>query len=136
MVLRYAHEMQYGLERNDFGKVDILHENQDCGVYLLHIPAGGSIPAHIHRKMGEAELVMSRGLLLQRAPVDGGLAHFWPLEFVHEYQNPSEEERTILCVNRPAFDPADEIRVDPPTAWSDPLPHRKRFFGLEQNLKS
>jgi FolB domain-containing protein len=135
-VLRYAHEMHYGLERNDFGKVDIVHENQDCGVYLLHIPAGGSIPAHIHRKMGEAELVMSRGLLLQREPVDGGLAHFWPLEFVHEYQNPSAEERTILCVNRPAFDPADEIRVEAPDVWPDTLPHRKRFFGLEQNLKS
>ena len=39
---------------NDFGHVDILHENQDCGVYLLHIPAGGQIQAHIHKVMGEA----------------------------------------------------------------------------------
>jgi dihydroneopterin aldolase len=134
-VLRHAEEMQYGIEHNDFGHVDILHENQDCGVYLLHIPAGGQIPAHIHKVMGEAELVMSRGLLLQGQPVDGGIAHFWPLEFIHQYDNPTEVERTILCVNRPKFDPGDEIAVPVPETWPDPRPHRKRFFGLETNLK-
>ncbi|MFZ8837033.1 MAG: dihydroneopterin aldolase [Flavobacteriales bacterium] len=134
-VMRKADEMQYGVEHNDFGRVDILHENQDCGVYLLHIPAAGQIPAHIHKVMGEAELIMSRGLLLQGEAVDGGIAHFWPLEFIHQYDNPSQETRTILCVNRPKFDPADEIKVEQPQAWPDPRPHRKRFFGLEQNLK-
>lgn len=134
-VLRHVGEMQYGIEHNDFGHVDILHENQDCGVYLLHIPAGGQIPAHLHREMGEAELVMSRGLLLQGEPVDGGLAHFWPLEFIHQYDNPTDATRTILCVNRPKFNPADEIPVPAPEAWPDPRPHRKRFFGLETNLK-
>ena len=134
-VLRHALEMQYGVEHNNFGHVDILHENQDCGVYLLHIPAGGQIPSHIHKVMGEAELVMSSGLLLQNESVEGGIAHFWPLEFVHQYDNPSDATRTILCVNRPKFNPADEIRVPIPESWPDPRPHRKRFFGLEQNLK-
>jgi len=135
-ILRYAHEMNYGLERNDFGHVHILHENRDCGVYLLHIPPGGKIPAHVHRQMGEAELVMSSGLELQGEPIEGGLAHFWPLDFIHQYDNPSDETRTILCVNRPKFDPADEIVVDAPREWPDSRPHRKRFFGLEQNLKA
>lgn len=134
-VLRHASEMQYGVEHNNFGHVDILHENQDCGVYLLHIPAGGQIPSHIHKVMGEAELVMSSGLLLQNESVEGGIAHFWPLEFVHQYDNSSDATRTILCVNRPKFNPADEIRVPIPESWPDPRPHRKRFFGLEQNLK-
>lgn len=133
-VLRHAEEMHYQVEHNHFGHVDILHENQDCGVYLLHIPAGGQIPAHIHKTLGEAELIMSRGLLLQGEVVDGGLAHVWPLEFIHQYDNPTDVTRTILCVNRPKFDPTDEIIVPVPECWPDPRPHRKRFFGLEPNI--
>ena len=44
----------------------------------------------ILKNYGEAELVMSRGLLLQGQPVDGGIAHLWPLEFVHQYDNPTD----------------------------------------------
>ena len=124
------------LEQNDFGHVHILHENQDCGVYLLHIPSGGRIPAHVHREMGEAELVISTGLELQGQPIEAGLAHFWPLDFVHQYDNPSEAMRTVLCVNRPAFNPADEIAVEVPEEWPDSKPYRKRFFGMEQNTRA
>ena len=135
-VLRHANEMKYGLEQNDFGHVHILHENQDCGVYLLHIPSGGRIPAHVHREMGEAELVISTGLELQGQPIEAGLAHFWPLDFVHQYDNPSEAMRTVLCVNRPAFNQADEIAVEVPEEWPDSKPYRKRFFGMEQNTRA
>ncbi len=82
--------------------------------------------------MGEAELVMSDGLLLQEQPVPGGVAHFWPLELVHAYQNPTDMERSILCVNRPVFDRSDEIAIAAPDVWPDVEPFRKRFFGLPQ----
>ena len=111
-VLRHAEEMQYGIEHNDFGHVDILHENQDCGcTCCTSRPVVKSPPTST--KSWEAELVMSRGLLLQGQPVDGGIAHLWPLEFVHQYDNPTDTTRTILCVNRPKFDPADEICARP-----------------------
>ena len=83
--------------------------------------------------MGEAELVMSSGLLLQGEEVDGGLAHFWPNDFVHQYRNPTHVERSILCVNLPVFDPNDEIAAahDAPLLSADSF--CKRFFGLPQN---
>jgi FolB domain-containing protein len=132
-IYRQAEEMTYGLEQNHFGEVDVLHANRDCGIYRLRIPAGGEIPAHFHRTMGEAELVMSSGLLLQGEEVEGGLAHFWPNGFVHQYQNPTQVERSILCVNLPVFDPHDEIAagLDAPLLPADS--YRKRFFGLPQN---
>ena len=131
-ILRKREDYAYTQERNEFGLVDVLHENRDCGIYRLRIRAGGQIPPHFHRVMGEAELVMSDGLLLQEQPVPGGVAHFWPLELVHAYQNPTDMERSILCVNRPVFDRSDEIAIAAPDVWPDVEPFRKRFFGLPQ----
>jgi FolB domain-containing protein len=129
-IFRKRGEFVYKQERNEFGLVDVLHENRDCGIYRLRIRAGGHIPAHFHRAMGEAELVMSDGLLLQERPVPAGVAHFWPLELVHAYRNPTDMERSILCVNRPIFDRSDEIPAAAPETWSEVIPYRKRFFGL------
>lgn len=99
------------VESNHFGSVDIIHESNDCGIYRLRIPAGGTIPAHYHELMAEGEMALSDGLLLQGKPLPAGLAHFWPQKFVHRYDNPTSTERTILCVNRPSFIPTDEILV-------------------------
>lgn len=129
-VHRARVELTFNQEPNGFGSVDIIHENRDCGIYRLRIAATGEIPAHIHRVMGEAELVMSNGLLLQGEPVAAGTAHFWPLNFVHAYSNPTEEERSILCVNRPIFMPEDEVVVGRQTPLLDSKPYRRCFFGL------
>ncbi len=110
-VQRTKDQVSVGLETNNFGKVDIIHESSDCGIYRLRIPPGGHIPAHYHEIMAEGEIPLSDGLLLQHALVPAGLAHFWPHKFVHRYDNPTDIERTILCVNRPAFIPADEIEI-------------------------
>ena len=45
--------------------MDIVHETGDAGVYRLSIRPGGEIPPHEHRKMDEAELVLTEGLLCQ-----------------------------------------------------------------------
>jgi len=127
-VLRTRDDIRIGLEVNGFGKVDLVHESTDCGVYRLRIPAGGHIPAHYHEQMAEAEMALSDGLLLQGKPLAAGLAHFWPHSFVHRYDNPTDTERTILCVNRPAFIPSDEIPA-PEAPLTEPQAHLKiRFF--------
>ena len=129
-ITRHSNEVQYGKEVNHFGEVDLLHENDDCGIYLLRIPPGAKIPAHFHAEMDEGELVMSDGLLLQSQPIQEGMAHSWPKAFVHEYHNPTEHERSILCVNVPKFNPADERLVQNADLQS-PAPYAKRFFGVE-----
>jgi FolB domain-containing protein len=117
------------VEKNTFGEVDIIHESSDCGIYRLRIPGGGEIPAHYHDIMAEGELALSDGLLLQHEPLPAGLAHFWPQKFVHHYSNPTSDERTILCVNRPAFIPTDEIVVDSKLPLQSPPPTTKvRYF--------
>ena len=134
-ITRNAEEMAYGKEVNHFGEVDIVHENDDCGIYLLRIPPGAKIPAHYHAEMHEGELVVSNGLMLQNEPVLAGIAHVWPKHFVHEYENPTDVERSILCVNSPKFIPSDERLVEPEvlnrSGLQSPVPHAQRFYGLE-----
>ena len=65
--------------------------------------------------MEEHELVVGSGLLLQGKPVRPGLAFSWPRDLAHRYDNPTDVEQTILCVDRPAFIPTDEIEVPAPS---------------------
>lgn len=128
-VFRTREDVEIGLEINDFGKVDLIHESSDCGIYRLRIPAGGNIPVHYHEVMAEGEMALSDGLLLQGKPLTQGLAHFWPLNFVHKYENPTDIERTILCVNRPSFIKEDEILAEEGTPLLDPPGTTKiRFY--------
>ncbi len=130
-IARSAAEYHPVLEHNHFGTVDVLHEGPACGVYMLHIPAGGLIPPHVHRTMAEAELVFGEGLHLNNVPVASGMAHVWPSDFVHAYMNVHSEETTILCINRPRFDPQDEILVTTHLAdLPDTTPFGKRYFGI------
>lgn len=119
-VHRVHNDYSMGHEKNHFGEVDIIHESSDCGIYRLLIPAGGSIPAHYHNVLSEGEVALSDGLLLQGNPLKAGLAHYWPQKFIHEYRNPTQDTKTVLCVNRPAFIPSDEILVMPPFELLDP----------------
>lgn len=129
-IERWAADFSPELEHNHFGTVDILHEGPACGVYVLHIPPGGSIPAHVHTTLFEAELVLDPGLLLNRRAVAAGEAHVWPAQVVHGYTNPTHTDATILCINRPRFDPKDELLVVPePDELPDVTAHRMRYFG-------
>jgi len=129
-IERWAEDFAPELEHNHFGTVDVLHEGPACGVYVLHIPPGGGIPAHVHARLFEAELVLDEGLLLNRRPVAAGVAHVWPANVVHAYKNPGAAEATILCINRPRFDPKDELLVVPePADLPDASEHAMRYFG-------
>ena len=113
-ISRKRDEYQFAEEVKEFGRVDIVYENNDCGIYRLRIGPQNSIPLHIHREMDEYELVMTNGLLLQGYQVLPGSAFNWPLDFPHTYENLTTREQVILCVDRPRFDPGDEIEVPVP----------------------
>ena len=101
----------YAQERQDFGSVDIIDESRTAGIYRLNIGPGRSIPPHFHRKMDEAEKVLTKGLLCQGSPVEQGTEHRWPQDVLHRYDNPTGEVQSILCIDRPRFIEHDEVRV-------------------------
>lgn len=116
-IRRYAVDQTWVVENKQWGLVDIVFEHPGsatdpgCGVYRLRVGPGKAIPTHVHRVMHEAELALGAGLLLQRKPVRAGTALRWPHDLPHRWDNPTTIERTILCVDRPRFIPADEIEV-------------------------
>jgi dihydroneopterin aldolase len=111
-ISRRRDEVRYTHEEKPFGRVDVVYEAKECGVYRLRIGPGRSIPTHVHRRMDEHELVLGDRLLVQGRPVPWGTAHHWPKDHPHRYDNPSDVEQTLLCVDRPPFLPADEIEVE------------------------
>jgi dihydroneopterin aldolase len=113
-IHRRTEEYVYGLEQKPFGRVDIVYEDDDVGIYRLRVRPGGSIETHEHLRMDESELILGSGLLLQGRPVRAGTGFQWPRRFAHRYDNPQTVEQTILCVDRPAFIPEDEVEVEPP----------------------
>jgi dihydroneopterin aldolase len=112
-VHRLRQQQAYEVEEQIFGQVDIVYETQGCGLYRLRVAPGKEIPAHYHREMEEHELIIGSQLLVQGRPAKAGSARQWPHGLVHGYRNPSDMEQTILCVDRPAFIPADEIAATP-----------------------
>jgi hypothetical protein len=97
-----------------WGNVDVLLEcGPAAGLYRLHLRPGGAIPLHRHAVMREGELVVvaTPGSLLDRfdRPLCVGQAHRWG-DAAHAYHNVSTTHwATLLCVDVPAFLPADEI---------------------------
>ncbi|KZN54710.1 hypothetical protein N474_17525 [Pseudoalteromonas luteoviolacea CPMOR-2] len=98
-------------ESQAFGKVDILFEEAQFGVYLLNIEPGKSIPNHIHLEMEEHELILDSGLYLDNKPIVAGNAFSWPKGVIHGYQNRGDKVATVLCIDSPKFIPSDEIIV-------------------------
>lgn len=113
-VHRTAREYAFAIEQKRFGTVDVLYEDEGIGIYRLRVKPGGAIQTHEHREMEECELVLGSGILLQGHPVAAGTGFRWPKAFAHRYDNPRSTEQTILCVDRPAFLPHDEIEVPLP----------------------
>jgi dihydroneopterin aldolase len=109
-------------EDKPFGTVDVVHETQDAGIYRLNVAPGRGIPLHVHRRMDEAEMVLSDGLLCQGRAVMPLTVHRWPREAPHRYDNPTTRWQTILCVDAPRFLESDEIEVEGEPAVVTPEP--------------
>lgn len=126
-VHRAADEYQFEQEEKPFGRVDIVFQDEHVGIYRLRIAPGRTIPTHEHRVMNEAELVLGHGLLLQGRPVLAGTGFRWPRRFPHRYDNPRALEQTVLCVDRPAFLPDDEVETSEPPGGLEPVEGRAYY---------
>ncbi|MEM1414615.1 MAG: dihydroneopterin aldolase [Myxococcota bacterium] len=111
-VRRSADEVSLTHETKPWGRVDVVHETREAGIYRLHVAPGKGIPLHVHRQMRESEMVLSKGLLCQNRKVPPGTVHRWPLGAAHRYDNPTSRWQSILCVDAPPFIPDDEIEVE------------------------
>lgn len=113
-IHRQAEEMDYPLEEKGSYRVDRIFEDPACGISRLRVAPRSRIPTHVHRVMDESELVLGDRLHLQGRPVRAGSAFHWPKDFPHLWENRSDTEQSILCVDRPSFIPEDEIVVEVP----------------------
>ncbi len=117
-IHRRAADYSYPREEKPFGHTDLIFATRGCGIYRGHINPGATIPAHVHRGLDEAELVLGQGLLVQGKPAAVGTGRHWPRGFVHRWDNPTDEALTFLCVHRPACTQDEAIEVMVPL---DPL---------------
>ncbi len=116
VIERAAAPNRYRVEEKSFGTVDVIHETAASGIYRLNIEPGREIPLHLHHRMEEHELVLTRGVHCQGKELFPGTAFHWPRGAAHYYQNPTAQHQTILCVDTPRFIPEDEIEVTGPPA--------------------
>jgi dihydroneopterin aldolase len=128
-VTRRAGDMHYRQEHRPFGRVDILHEQPDLGIYRLRVAPGGCIDTSVHRVLQEDELILGNQLLLQNQPVAPGSGFAWPRDHPHRYDNPGDIEQTILCIDRPALFEADEIATPAPEPGLQPGPSETFYVG-------
>ena len=114
VIRRQRTDFPPNLEVKPFGFVDVVFESPECGVYRERISPRTVLPTHVHRHLDEMELTLGSGLLLQGTPVAAGVAHEWPRNHPHRWENPTDVEQSFLCVDRPKFIHTDEVEVDVP----------------------
>jgi dihydroneopterin aldolase len=109
-----ATDQHYDSERKSWGKVDIVEETRRMGLYRLTLLPGASLPEHHHLRMRESEMVLDAGLEgtqdggPQRALAIGQVVA-WAHRQKHSYHNTGTAHASLLCMDSPPFDPADEI---------------------------
>lgn len=133
-IHRDASEYTYTIEDKPFGQVDIVYTSAELGLYRLRVKPQGHIPTHVHRIMDEHEMVLGSSLHLQGQPIARGTVLHWPHNLPHRYDNPSNIEQTILCIDSPPFMPSDEVVVDVPTAQLTPMAGRMLYPSDDSDL--
>jgi dihydroneopterin aldolase len=111
-VKRQACATSYRRETKSFGTVDVILETREVGLYRLNIAPRNGIALHVHRKMEEAEFVLSDGLLCQGEVAKRCDVRVWPRGLAHRYDNPTDAAKSLLCVDRPPFEESDETPVE------------------------
>jgi FolB domain-containing protein len=115
-IHRGMSDFLFQTETKPFGHIDIVFETKECGVYRERVFARTVLPTHVHHHLDESELVLGDGLLLQGQKAIPGVAHTWPKEFPHRYENVTDIEQSFLCIDRPKFMQDDEVEVNIPVA--------------------
>jgi FolB domain-containing protein len=100
-------------ETTHFGRVDILLETRDAGLYLLHVDPGLEIPRHHHRIMRELEWLVDGELHQDGRRVAPVRPVTWGHGQIHSYQNRGDRTATLFCCDVPPFIPHDEIEETP-----------------------
>jgi dihydroneopterin aldolase len=92
----------YRREDTPFGHVDRVYERPGYVISRLRIQPGGFLSEPRHPRVAQSQLVLGGGLLLQgRAAVQGSVFH-GPQGLTHRYDNPTDIEQSVLCVDQPA----------------------------------
>jgi len=108
--------VDFTTEDKEWGTVDVIAETRHMGLYRLNIGPGKELPNHLHRGMNEAEMALSDGLLswhddeAPRALTTGEVLR-WRHNQPHGYRNHDAVVHSLLCLDRPPFDPEDEVAV-------------------------
>jgi len=111
-----AEELEFGREDKEWGSVEIIDESRLFGLYRLNVAPGQEIPNHVHRRMREAELVLTEGLVGWRdgaepTSLEVGTVFEWKLDQPHGYRCVGPEAGSILCMDAPPFSAEDEVVV-------------------------
>jgi dihydroneopterin aldolase len=109
-------DSKYVREVKNWGYVDIIEETSRLGLYRLTLSPNATLPAHYHEQMRESELMLTDGLQSlgssgEVKTMRAGESFSWNKGQVHGYKNTLATEANILCLDRPAFIPADEIEI-------------------------
>lgn len=111
-VKRRAEDFEFAVEEKPFGTVDVIFESHEAGLYRLNVAPKSAIPLHVHKRMRECEMALTKGLFLQGKPLPQGAVVRWEFDTPHRYDNPTGTWQSILCLDAPRFDPSDEIEVE------------------------
>ncbi|MBX3181134.1 MAG: dihydroneopterin aldolase [Polyangiaceae bacterium] len=115
-VERCRADFPRGEETARFGRVEVLLETREAGLYLLHIAPRGEISSHYHQRMRELEWRVSGSLARDGERLTGLSSVVWPKGQVHHYQNLGDDWATLFCCDTPPFIPEDEVLVEAPAA--------------------
>ena len=113
-VRAQAQDYTFQHETPTWGRVDIIAESTDMGLYCLNIAPQQTLPLHYHAVMRESEYIVDEGLSLieeeglTRVLAPGDVFN-WPHRHVHGYQNTGAQWCRVLCVDSPPFIPEDEV---------------------------
>lgn len=144
-VTRHAAEMQYRVEENSFGWVDVIHEGPvgriagldgerpNLGIYRLRLKPGATIPSHLVQQVAVHEMMLGGGILVQGQSVHRGSALSWPRDVAHLYENPTETVQTILRVAVPAPLPTDIVDVSESQHSLDAIPQRSYYPDADRS---
>ncbi len=106
--------VDFATEDKPWGTVNVIAETRHMGLYRLNIGPGEELPNHFHHRMNEAEMALGDGLLSFRGEeppraLAAGEVLRWRHKEAHGYRNAGPVVHSLLCLDRPPFDPEDEV---------------------------